>query len=173
MQITTQNNDNEQGLNQAVYVITRLHLYHVKVTHQFTRNPGVTFIKVFNYFMEQYGSTVEDDRLENEGRILTEWHPTQGFHILVNQLEEGIIFGQIIRTPVMNARAVNIGLVCIKRCGLFANRCRSSDDSKAKRKTRRKEGSIEGLRKDVGKVTASRGQWKCSRQRTNGLSQHH
>ena len=49
-------------------------------------------------------------------------------------------------------------------------RRQSSDYSKAERKAWREEGSMGGLMKDVGKVAALRGRWKCSRERTNGAA---
>ncbi len=48
-----------------------------------------------------------------------EWHPSQGFHTLVNQLEEELLYGSMIGAPVKDKRVVDIGLVCIKKCGLF------------------------------------------------------
>ena len=40
--------------------------YHVKFTREFIKNPSVSFKEVFRYYIEQYGSTDEDDRLKNE-----------------------------------------------------------------------------------------------------------
>ena len=48
-----------------------------------------------------------------------DWHSSQGFHTLVNQLEELILYGLVIGAPVEDKRVVDIGLVCIKKCGLF------------------------------------------------------
>ena len=50
-----------------------------------------------------------------------EWHPSYGFHNLVNQLEEGVVLGQIIKTQVINTRAVNIGILYINQYNLFGN----------------------------------------------------
>ncbi len=49
-----------------------------------------------------------------------DWHPNQGFHTLVNELKEGLLYGSMIGAPVDDKRVVDIGLVCIKKCGLFA-----------------------------------------------------
>ena len=67
--------------------------YQVEFTREFIKNPSVTFKQVFLYYTEQYGSTDGDDWLENEQRMKAEWHPSQGFHTLVNQLEEGLLYG--------------------------------------------------------------------------------
>ncbi len=39
-----------------------------------------------------------------------------GFHTLVNQPGEGLLYGAMIGEPIVDKRVVNIGLICIKRC---------------------------------------------------------
>ena len=94
--------------------------YHIKFTRKFTKNPAVTFLEVFKYYTEQYGSTGKDDWIKNKQRELADLHPSQGFHNLVNQLMEQILFSTIIGAQVKDKRVVDIGLVCIKKCGLFS-----------------------------------------------------
>ncbi len=50
------------------------HNYHVEFTREFIKNPLVAFKEVLRYYIEQYGSTDGDDRLENEQRMIAEWH---------------------------------------------------------------------------------------------------
>ncbi len=52
--------------------------------------------------------------------MIAEWHPSQGFHALVNQFEEGLLYGSMIEAPVKDKRVVDIRLVCIKRCRLLS-----------------------------------------------------
>ena len=40
--------------------------YQIEYTRRFIKNPSVTFKEVFLYYINQYGSTNGDDRLENE-----------------------------------------------------------------------------------------------------------
>ena len=94
--------------------------YHVKFTREFIKNPAVAFKEVFRYYTEQYGSTDRDDWLKNEQRMKAEWHLSQGFHLLVNQLEEELLYGSMIGAPVDDKRVVDIGLNCVKRCGLLS-----------------------------------------------------
>ena len=94
--------------------------YHIKFTREFIKNQSVPFKEVFIYYTEQYGSTDGDNQLENQQRMLAEWHPSQRFHIQVNQLKEGLLNGSMIGAPIDNKRTVNIRLKCTKQCGLFS-----------------------------------------------------
>ena len=49
-----------------------------------------------------------------------EWHPSQGFHTLVNQLEEGLLYGAMIGEPIADKQVVDNVLICTKRCGLLS-----------------------------------------------------
>ncbi len=85
--------------------------YHIEFTREFIKNPSVPFKEVFLYCTEQYGSTDGDYQLETKQRMLAEWHPSQRFHTLVNQLKEGLLYGPMIGAPVDNKRVANIGLL--------------------------------------------------------------
>jgi hypothetical protein len=49
-------------------------------------NPNSVFCKMFAWFVAKYGHTSADDREANHTAMALEWHPSQGFELLVAHL---------------------------------------------------------------------------------------
>ncbi len=58
-------------------------------------NPNSVFCKMFPWFVTKYGRTSADDHKANCTAIAFEWHPSQGFKLLVTHLFWGATFANL------------------------------------------------------------------------------
>ncbi len=67
---------------------------------------------MFAWFVAKYGCTSADDREANCTAMAVEWHPSQGFELLVARLFRGATFANLAKHPNPNDGIVDIG-VCV------------------------------------------------------------
>ncbi len=82
-------------------------------------NPNSVFCKMFAWFMAKFGCTSADDLKANRTAMALEWHPSQGFELLVTHLFRGATFANLAKHPIPNNDIVDIGIHVIHRTGLF------------------------------------------------------
>ena len=51
--------------------------------------------------------------------MLTEWHSSQGFRLLLNQLKEGLLYGAMIEAPVDDKELSTSGWYASKDAGYY------------------------------------------------------
>jgi len=61
-----------------------------------------------------------EDCAANRDTMDLEWHPLQGFELLVARLFRGATFANLARYPIPDADIVDIGIRVLHRTGLFA-----------------------------------------------------
>ena len=83
-------------------------------------NPNSVFCEMFSWFVTKYGRTSAEDRAANRNAMGLEWHPLQGFELLVACLFRGATFANLARYPIPDADIVDIGIRVLHRTGLFA-----------------------------------------------------
>ena len=83
-------------------------------------NPNSVFREMFAWFVTKYGYTSAEDRATNRNAMGLEWHPSQGFELLVARLFCGATFANLARYPILDADIVDIGIRVLHRTGLFA-----------------------------------------------------
>ncbi len=69
--------------------------------------------------MAKYGHTSADNRKANRTAMALEWHPSQGFELLVVRLFQGATFANLAKHPIPNNEIVDIGIQVIHWTGLF------------------------------------------------------
>jgi hypothetical protein len=82
-------------------------------------NPNSAFCETFAWFVPKYGRTSVDDHEVNRTTMALEWHPSQGFELLVAHLFQGATFANLAKHPIPNNNRVNIGICIIHWTGLF------------------------------------------------------
>jgi hypothetical protein len=83
-------------------------------------NPNSVFCKMFAWFVAKYGCTSVNDCKANRTAMALEWHPSQGFELLVVHLFRGATFANLAKHPIPDDDTVDIGIRVIHRTGLFA-----------------------------------------------------
>ena len=83
-------------------------------------NPNSAFYEVFSWFVTKYGRTSAEDRVANRSSMALEWHPSQGFELLVEHFFYGATFVNRARYPIPNADIVDIGIGILHCTGLCA-----------------------------------------------------
>jgi hypothetical protein len=83
-------------------------------------NPNFVFCKMFAWFITEYGCMSAEDRATNRSLMALEWHPSQGFELLIARLFCGATFANLAKYPIPNADIVDIGIRVLHRTGLFA-----------------------------------------------------
>jgi hypothetical protein len=83
-------------------------------------NLNSVFCKMFAWFMAKYGCTSVDNCKANCTTMVLEWHPSQGFELLVALLFWGATCANLTKHPIPNNDIVNIGICAIHQTGLFA-----------------------------------------------------
>jgi hypothetical protein len=83
-------------------------------------NPKSVFCKMFAWFVAKYGHTSADNRKANCTAMDLEWHPLQGFELLVARLFRGATFANLAKHPIPDNDIVDIGIHIIHWTGFFA-----------------------------------------------------
>ena len=83
-------------------------------------NPNSAFYEVFSWFVTKYGRTSAEDRVANRSSMALEWHPSQGFELLVECFFHGATFANLTRYPIPDADIVDIGIGILHCTGLCA-----------------------------------------------------
>jgi hypothetical protein len=83
-------------------------------------NPNSVFWVMFAWLVTKYGHTSADDREANCTAMTLEWHPSQGFELLVPHLLWGATFANLAKHPIPGDDIVDIGICVIHHTGLFA-----------------------------------------------------
>jgi hypothetical protein len=83
-------------------------------------NPNSIFCEMFAWFMAKCNRTSADDHKANCTAMALEWHPSQGFELLVARLYRGATFANLAKHPIPNDDIVNIVIYIIQGTGLFA-----------------------------------------------------
>jgi hypothetical protein len=83
-------------------------------------NPNSVFCKMFAWFVTKYGRTSADDCKANCSAMALEWHPLQGFKLLVARLFRGAMIVNLAKHPIPNDDIVDISIRVIHHTGLFA-----------------------------------------------------
>jgi hypothetical protein len=73
-------------------------------------NPNSIVCKMFAWFVAKYGCTSVDDRKANCTAMALEWHPSQGFELLVACLFRGATFANLAKHPIPNNDNLDIGI---------------------------------------------------------------
>jgi hypothetical protein len=82
-------------------------------------NPNSVFCEMFAWFVAKYGRTSADNCEANRTAMDLEWHPSQGFKLLVTHLFRGATFANLTKHPIPDNDIVNIGICVIHWTGLF------------------------------------------------------
>ena len=83
-------------------------------------NPNSVFREMFTGFVTKYGCTSAEDHASNPNAIALEWHPSQGFELLVARLFRGATFANLAKYPIPDADIIDIGIRVLHCTGLFA-----------------------------------------------------
>jgi hypothetical protein len=81
--------------------------------------PNSIFCKMFAWSMTKYDRTSADDHEANCTTMALEWHPSQGFELLVMHLFQGATFANLVKHLIPNNDIVDIGIHIIHQTGLF------------------------------------------------------
>jgi hypothetical protein len=82
-------------------------------------NPNSVFCEMFAWFMAKYRSTSADDHEANCTAMALEWHPSQGFELLVAHLFREATFANLAKHPIPDDDIVDIGIRVIHQTGYF------------------------------------------------------
>ena len=83
-------------------------------------NPNSVFCKLFAWFVNKYDRTSAEDRATNQTAMALEWHPSQGFELLVEHFFHGATFANLTRYPIPDADIFDIGIGILHCTGLCA-----------------------------------------------------
>ncbi len=75
---------------------------------------------MFACFVAKYGRISADNRKANCTAMALEWHPSQGFELLVPRLFRGATFANLAKHPIPDNDIVDIAICIIHQTGLFA-----------------------------------------------------
>jgi hypothetical protein len=75
---------------------------------------------MFAWFVTKYGRTSADNHDANRTPMALEWHPSQGFKLLVACLFRGATFTNLAMHPIPDNDIIGIGIHVIRCTGLFA-----------------------------------------------------
>ena len=101
-----------------------LSLLSPKIRETYQKNvllarPNATFLTVLQFFIDNYAFSTELDRTENRNRMLTDWHPTDGFDALVAQIQEGVLFSTYANHHIPDHDVVDMATQVAMKSGLF------------------------------------------------------
>jgi hypothetical protein len=82
--------------------------------------PNILFVNMFVWVFDHYGKTTAEDCKANCQRMAANWHPTNNFDTLVLRLFTGTVFVGCTNFMMADRNIVNISLLVIKRCGMYA-----------------------------------------------------
>ncbi len=85
-----------------------------------TENLNYVFCKMFAWFVTKYDRTSADDCEVDGSATALEWHPSQGFELLVARLFGGATFANLAKHPIPDDDIAVIGIHAIHCTGLFA-----------------------------------------------------
>jgi hypothetical protein len=93
-----------------------------KQSYEQTRmeNPNSVFHEMFAWFVTKYGCTSAEDRAANRNAMAHDWHPSQGFELLVAHLFRSATFTNLAKYPIPDDDIINIRIRVLHRTGLFA-----------------------------------------------------
>ncbi len=83
-------------------------------------NRNSVFCEMFAWFVAKYGCTSTDDPKANCIAMALEWHPSQGFELLVTRLFRGDTFANLTKHHIPDDDIVDINIRIIHQTGLFA-----------------------------------------------------
>ena len=83
-------------------------------------NPNLVFREMFAWFVTKYERTSAEDPAANRNAMALDWHPLQGFELLVARLFRGATFANLAKYPIPDDDIVNIGIRVLHHTGLFA-----------------------------------------------------
>jgi hypothetical protein len=75
---------------------------------------------MFAWFITKYGRTSADNHKANCTAMALEWHPSQGFKLLVRRLFRGATFANLAKHSIPSDDIVGISIHAIICAGLFA-----------------------------------------------------
>ncbi len=85
------------------------------------KTPNATYLEVFEYFLERYTKSNEIKFQNNRNKMLTNWHPNDGFNALIAQIHEGVLYASFANQPLEDHDIVDIAMQIAMRSGMFAN----------------------------------------------------
>jgi hypothetical protein len=77
------------------------------------------FCEMFAWFATKHGQISADNRKANCTTMALEWHPSQGFELLVTRLFQGATFANLAKHPIPNDDIIDIGICIIHCTGFF------------------------------------------------------
>jgi hypothetical protein len=83
-------------------------------------NPNFVFCEMFSWFVAKYSRTSVDNREANCTAMALEWHPSQGFKLLVAHRFRGATFANFAKHPIPDNDTTDIGICVSHQTGLFA-----------------------------------------------------
>jgi hypothetical protein len=89
-------------------------------------NPSSVFHKMFAWFVAKYSCTSADSSEANHIAMALEWHPLQGFELLlVACLFRGATFANLAKHPIPDHDIIDIDIRIIHQTGLFVEECKA------------------------------------------------
>ena len=73
----------------------------------------------FDFFMQKYKRSNDQDRAHNKLLMHAEWTPTDGFEKLVTQINIGVMYAQYVDNPIPDKEMVDTFIMVIMKCDLF------------------------------------------------------
>jgi hypothetical protein len=83
-------------------------------------NPNLVFREMLDWFITKYGRMSAEDRAANHNAMALDWHPLQGFELLVACLFYGATFANLAKYSIPDDDIVDIRIRVLHRTGLFA-----------------------------------------------------
>jgi hypothetical protein len=83
-------------------------------------NMNSVFCEMFSWYVTKYSRTSANDRESNRTAMALEWHPSQGFELLVVHLFWGATFTNLAKHLIPNNDIVDISIRVIHCADLFA-----------------------------------------------------
>ena len=83
------------------------------------RNPNMSFMDCFQWFLTTYAHTDEADHEENKATMNMEWHIDDSFPKLARAIDDAILYAQFANAPITNQDAVDAGMRMIMTTDVF------------------------------------------------------
>jgi hypothetical protein len=84
------------------------------------KQPNTVFLHIFDWFIGKYGKMMTEDCKEIQQRMAANWHPSDGFKMLVMHLFISASYASTAHYPMEECNIIYIGLHIIKRCGMYS-----------------------------------------------------
>lgn len=81
--------------------------------------PNAIFRNVFQYFLQQYGTTQAEDRHTNKERMAADWNPSEGFQVLTDRIHMGMQYALFAFHPIADIDVVDIAERVVARTSLY------------------------------------------------------